>query len=254
VHLLYLDDAGSAKNPNERYLVLGGVAVYEAQAHWVTRELDKLAASIDSANADAIEFHASETFSGRTAPWDRMKREDRRQVIRDVLRVLPKAYDSCCAFSCAIDKASFPDVDPMALAFEDLCSRFDLYLDRMAAGGDRQRGLIILDKSSYETSLQKLARQFRQLGTQWGVQRHIADTPMFIDSRASRIVQLADHVAYATFRRYESGDSSYFDIIAARFFEADGIVHGLAHKQTRDPQCMCPACLSRRARARVSMA
>lgn len=45
MHLLYLDDAGSAKNPNERYLVLGGVAVYEAQAHWVTRELDKLAVS-----------------------------------------------------------------------------------------------------------------------------------------------------------------------------------------------------------------
>jgi hypothetical protein len=252
VHLLYLDDAGSARNRNERYIVLGGVAVYEAQAHWVTRELDKLASSIDASNSDAVEFHASEIFGGRTSPWNRLSKEQRKQTIRNVLRILPAAYDSCCAFSCAIDKESYPGVDPIALAFEDLCSRFDMYLDRMAMHGNRQRGLIILDKGAHEKTLQRLARQFRQLGTQWGVQRHIADTPMFIDSRASRIVQLADHVAYATFRRYESGDSSYFDIIAARFFEADGVVHGLAHKQIRDQQCMCPACLSRRSRARIA--
>ena len=42
MHLVYLDDAGSASNPNEQYLVLGGVSVFEAQPHWVTRELDKL--------------------------------------------------------------------------------------------------------------------------------------------------------------------------------------------------------------------
>ena len=30
MHLLYLDDAGSAGNKREEYLVLGGVSVYEA--------------------------------------------------------------------------------------------------------------------------------------------------------------------------------------------------------------------------------
>ncbi|GAG28924.1 unnamed protein product, partial [marine sediment metagenome] len=33
MHLLYLDDSGSTGNPNEEYLVLGGVSVYEAQPH-----------------------------------------------------------------------------------------------------------------------------------------------------------------------------------------------------------------------------
>jgi hypothetical protein len=77
VHLLYLDDAGSAKNPNERYLVLGGVAVYEAQAHWITTELDRLAAIFHAADPTALEFHASEIFSGRSAPWDSLGREQR---------------------------------------------------------------------------------------------------------------------------------------------------------------------------------
>lgn len=43
MHLLYLDDAGSAANATEQYLVLGGVSIYEAQANWFTQQLDNLA-------------------------------------------------------------------------------------------------------------------------------------------------------------------------------------------------------------------
>ena len=70
-----------------------------------------------------------------------------------------------------------------------------------------------------------MARQFRRLGTAWGVVRNLADTPLFIDSRASRMVQLAGHVAYAVFRRYEHGDSQYFDVVASRFDSADGVYY-----------------------------
>ena len=43
MHLLYLDDAGSTGNAKEQYFVLGGISIYEAQSHWITQELDKLA-------------------------------------------------------------------------------------------------------------------------------------------------------------------------------------------------------------------
>lgn len=68
MHLLYLDDAGSAANVNEEYLVLGGISVFEAQAHWFTQELDQLAMSIDSREPHGLEFHASEIFGRRTPP------------------------------------------------------------------------------------------------------------------------------------------------------------------------------------------
>ena len=55
-------------------------------------------------------------------------------------------------------------------------------------------------------------------------------TPFFVDSRASRLVQIADHVAYSVFRRYNSGDAHYFDIIAHRFDTVDNVIHGLVHK------------------------
>lgn len=135
------------------------------------------------------------------------------------------------------------------MAFEDLCQRFEFFLARQRQAGDPQRGPLILDRTTREPTLQRLSREFRKVGTQWGVLRNLADTPLFVDSRASRLVQIADHVAYSVFRRYSSGDAQYFDIfdiIASRFDEADGVIHGLVHKNAERFACLCPACLSRR--------
>ncbi len=246
MYLLYLDDSGSAVNPSEAYLVLGGVSIFERQVHWVSSELENLAKSINSAAPDLVEFHASEIFSGRRPPWSGIDKPARIEIIKQVLGVLGHAHESTCAFACAVHKASFPGADPMELAFEELCSRFDLQLKRRYASGDKQRGLIILDKSSHETSLQKLAKDFRLLGTRWGVLRNLAEIPLFVDSQASRAVQLADHVAYAVFRRYHAGDTSYLDLILHKFDAVDGRLHGLVHKQATNQNCMCPACMSRR--------
>ncbi len=245
MHLLYLDDAGSASNANEDYLVLGGLSVYEAQAHWFTQELDRLAETIDPSNPHSVEFHASEIFSRRKPPWKKMTREEAQGVIKAVLGILKNSYDTARAFACAIHKASFGNRDPVELAFEDLCSRFDMYLNRLRGDGDRQRGILILDESTQETTLQKMARDFRTLGTRWGVIRNLAETPLFVDSRASRLVQMADSIAYAVFRRYNAGDAKYFDILAPKFDSFEGVIHGLSHKQKVDAKCMCVACLSR---------
>lgn len=143
-------------------------------------------------------------------------------------------------------QTKIPDRDPIGLAFEDLCSRFDLYLQRLRSEGDRQRGILIIDEGTHRTTLQDMSRDFRTLGTKWGVIRNLADTPLFAESRASRLMQLADHVAYAVFRRYNAHDAQYFDVVASKFDSAEGVVHGLSHKQAVDPDCMCIACATRR--------
>ncbi|HEY7390528.1 MAG TPA: DUF3800 domain-containing protein [Bryobacteraceae bacterium] len=245
MYLLYLDDAGSPANPSEEYFVLGGVCVYEAQVEWFSRELDSLAMPYDK-NPEDVEFHASTIFSRREAPWKGLSVEEARGLLKSILQVAESSYETARLFACAIHKKSFPVADPVALAFEDLCQRFDYFLSRRRQEGDQQRGLIILDKTTRETSLQRLSREFRKVGTRWGSLKNIADTPLFVDSRASRLVQLADHVAYAVFRRYNSGDAQYLDIIASRFDEADGVYHGLSHKHAERSTCTCHGCLSRR--------
>ncbi len=92
---------------------------------------------------------------------------------------------------------------------------------------DTQRGLMLLDKSSTETRIQTLAREFKYEGHSWGHTKNYAEVPVFLDSKASRLIQLADLVAFALFRFHEHGDAQFYDVIR-HCFDADGpIENGL---------------------------
>lgn len=248
MYLLYLDDSGSPPNPNEDYFVLGGLSVPENSVRWLSGEIEAIAEEIDPDNPRSVEFHAAEIFSGKLDVWKGMKKEERIRTIKKVLGVLDAASPkSIAVFACAVHKNSTPG-DPVQIAFEQLSSRFDIYVRRQnTERGERQKGMIILDKSSYETSLQNLADQFRKDGTRWGNRlTTLSEVPLFVDSKASRIIQLTDHIAYAVFRRYNASDSVYFDCLESHFDWSDGVMHGLVHWQRYRRNCMCPACVTRK--------
>jgi hypothetical protein len=96
MYLLYLDDAGSPGNAAEAYFVLGGVCVFEAQVDWFSRELDKLAAPYNAAAPEDIEFHASEVFSRRVAPWNKLSCDEARGTLKSVLQVVNNSYNTTC--------------------------------------------------------------------------------------------------------------------------------------------------------------
>jgi hypothetical protein len=114
---------------------------------------------------------------------------------------------------------------PVARTFEEICNRSDLFLRRLHAHGDTQRGLIIFDESRYEASVQTLLEEYRILGTRYGgTVKNFADVPFFANSKATRLLQLADLVAYAVFRRYERGDTRLLDKIITKFETEDGVI------------------------------
>ena len=41
MYVLYLDDSGSVKNPNERHFVLAGIAVFERQTYHLIAKADQ---------------------------------------------------------------------------------------------------------------------------------------------------------------------------------------------------------------------
>ncbi len=83
------------------------------------------------------------------------------------------------------------------------------------------------------------------IGARWGHFRKLAEVPLFVDSRACRMIQLADLIAWSTFRKYEFKDGRFFDQLI-RLFDADGgVIHGLVHHKARAEECYCPACSTR---------
>lgn len=247
MYFLYLDDSGSPGNLDEDYFVLGGLAIHEDNVRWLTHQIDLLAVSIDSINPGGLEFHAAECFRGVEIPWKGMRRDQRIETIKNVLCCIEKDRSPIYVYGCAVHKTSFPHEDPVVKAFEDISSRFSYFVDHHPVKDQQQKGIIIIDKSSYELGLQSLVKDFRLSGNRWGRQlRNICEVPLFIDSKASRLIQLADHIAYAIFRRYNNGDLNYFNCIEDKFEEYDGKIQSLTHWHHLKKSCTCPSCMSRK--------
>lgn len=226
MYLLYCDESGNPGGHDHRFFVLAGIAVHEKQAWWISKELDTIAAKFNSATPQEVELHGNPMQGGKKF-WRDIPTSERRQAIKDALGILATSHSTNRIFACVIEKASASPLDPVSLAFEQVSSRFDMFLTRLhIRKNDSQRGLMIFDKSTYESTIQALATLFREQGHTYGKLRNLAEVPLFIDSRASRMIQLADLVAYALFRYYELGDDSYYQVIQNRFDSDGGIQHG----------------------------
>ncbi|WP_233079207.1 DUF3800 domain-containing protein [Rheinheimera soli] len=233
MHLLYIDESGSVADPNQQYFVLAGVSIFETKTHWVEQTLNTVAESFNVQDPWSVELHGSPMRSGREG-WKAHALLDRLSALDKVLQDAVVAHHgrSLRLFGAVVKKSALVGVDPVEHAFEQLVSRFDLFLKRVYQKyDDPQRGLMILDKSSTEMRIQNLAREFKYSGHTWGQTKNYAEVPVFLDSKASRLIQLADIVAYAIFRNFEHNDPRWFDIIKHCFDAEGGVTHGLYVKE-----------------------
>jgi len=226
MNLLYSDESGAVSDPKQTFFVLAGVSVFERQCFWLDNQLDAIAARFNPGDPASVELHGSPMLNGRGF-WRQFPLPDRIKAIKDALEILAASHISNTVFACIVRKSKVSPKDPVEVAFEQLSSRFDYYLRRLHKKGNSQRGIIIFDKSTYETTIQNLATDFRKIGHTWDVLRNLAEVPLFIDSRASRLIQLADLTAYSVFRHYEQGDSQFYSILAHKIDNDGGQLHGL---------------------------
>jgi hypothetical protein len=192
------------------------------------KELDKIAARFNPADPAAVELHGSPMHGGRSE-WRRFPVQDRIRAISDALAVVAKSHPSNTLFGAAVRKPTADPDSAVDIAFEEVCRRFDRYLKRLHRAGQTHRGIIVFDKATYESDIQSLAIDFRSVGGEWGVINNLCEVPLFLDSKASRLVQLADLVSFAIYRFHERQDSRFVDIVQDRFDVLAGKARGLAY-------------------------
>lgn len=226
MHLLYVDESGSHSDPNQSFFILSGVAIFERQTHWVEQHLNEIAARFSPEDPYAIELHGSPMRSGKSE-WRPFPMADRIQAIKDCLSIIPQSRGKYRLFASVVERGAHGEDDPIKSCFEQIASRFDKYLQRYNTQKKPERGIAIFDTSHTERSIQNLARTFKNDGHSFGKLRNFAEVPLFLDSKASRLIQLADLVAFAIYRHFQADDSQYFDIIKNSFDNVGGTVHGL---------------------------
>jgi hypothetical protein len=161
--------------------------------------------------------------------------------------VCQDAHYPCAFFGAVIDQAY---ADREQRAYEEVLHKFDEMLTRQAnALGTHQRGIVIHDRRLIEKDVQGWAQTWSRVAGRIGKLTHMADVPFFADSRASRLIQAADFVAWGLYRYYgDSKDEQWVRPLWPRFDAADGVMHGLIHVSPGYRKCQCPPCASRHAK------
>ena len=220
MYLLYLDEAGDFNSwQNQNCAVLGGVAVHEGQLERISILVDQVQAKWFPGITLPLEFHASAIRAGK----DRFRSftpADRALMLSDLFGLLSKEqFPQLVAFATAIDVSAVKTpTQALGDTFEDVCQRFNTFLVRGFGKGIKNKGLLVIDHSSYSEPIYRdLISRFRSTGTRYGYLHNIVDTPFFTESHYTRFMQLADWVAWAAFRYHESKDPTYLDQILPRF-------------------------------------
>lgn len=102
-------------------------------------------------------------------------------------------------------------------------------------------GLLIHDNN--ETVAKRhteLMKKFHQAGTLWTGVKSIVETPLFVDSQLTSMVQIADLCAYALRRYLENNEDEIFSLVFQRADRKDGIAVGVRHFTS--PSCLCKIC------------
>lgn len=173
--------------------------------------------------------------------------DERRRFVEEIAKCVAN-WGFARLFAECIDKFHFdPNLTPNSMAeqaFEQLISRFEKFLQNMAINQQHQGdyGLIVHDNN--ETIAKKhtnMMRKFLRKGTFFTDIRHIIETPLFVDSQLTSMVQIADLCSYALRRYLENGEKTLFELVYERADRRQDKVVGVRHFTKNS--CTCKICL-----------
>jgi hypothetical protein len=250
--LLYVDESGDFTKQGQHF-VLGAVAIPEQMLSGVSGRLDRLVSGHLSPHFSNTELHTAEIRKGQGI-WRGVPRATRDGLLTDVAGYLGSVKtEGFALFGVAHEPGAVAGVDPLERCYEELLLRFTEMLIRLEPLLGRQMGIVIADEAKYERVIQAVVRRWRASGTRIKPLRRLAEVPLFVDSKASRLIQAADFVAHAVYRHYAAGQSDLLGGLLGGFDSDGGVLHGLCHLSSQHRRCPCPACISR-ATARRSRA
>ncbi|MBI2803641.1 MAG: DUF3800 domain-containing protein [Planctomycetes bacterium] len=225
-YLLYVDESGDPGRHGSSHLILAGAALFEGKWLPLEKDLRMLIDRFFPVPPKPTEIHLAELRQGRGV-FRSLTKGERTALLNEFCQVATNLIETeLTCFAVIADKAHWfasnggkTGDDLYAEMFEDLSSRFDLYLRRRYAEGAPSKGIIIADphKASLCEALKSQQRLFQRQGHRWDALHNLIETVFFLDSHESPGLQLADLTSYAVWRLVNSNDDSIVRKISALF-------------------------------------
>jgi hypothetical protein len=245
VYLFYLDESGEPGSwqQNDNF-ILAGVAIHEGQVRRLSGQIDAVQRRFFPSILVPIEIHSQHIHGGKDR-FRQMPSADRAALLDAAYDVIAAAgFPNLVAFITAIHVSAVTSASQaLEDCLADVCQRFNTFLVRQCNAGHIDKGLLIMDRSGREARVRELMAEFERSGTQHGYLGNIMDVPYFADSTNTRMLQIADLVAFAGGRYFNANDRTYLDNVLARIDRRSsrGPVVGLKHIVGRTHRCSCIA-------------
>jgi len=175
-----------------------------------------------------------------TRRYAHLTRDERVTCLRNLAGELAK-WDNIRIFADAIAKTDFNigNQTPYEMAFEQVLTRFQAYLLR--ANGT---GIVVHDNNNtVAPRLHQLSRKFHEEGTFYRQIPNIVETPLFVDSSLTAMIQMADLCSFSLRRALEKHETDLWDIVEPRVDEFRGKNVGVRHYTGPRP-CSCRICIA----------
>jgi hypothetical protein len=183
----------------------------------------------------------------KTNPYIHLTYDERMNFIREIASTI-SSWTFARLFAECIDKIFFnPSATPVSIdeqALEQIITRFEYFLknlDKSTHG--KTFGLLIHDNN--DTVARKhtlLMKKFHNHGTFWVDIDHLIETPLFVNSELTGMIQLSDVCCYALRRYLENNESDLFEKIFDRGDRKNGACVGIRHFSST--ACSCIICKS----------
>lgn len=197
----------------------------------------------DSKRNSDLKKNYKKTESYIHLAWDQ-----RKQAVLEIAQTIGR-WNWARLFAECIDKAHFDPARAQCSvgeqAFEQLISRFERFLTNTESIGHQNFGLIIHDNNqTISAKHTELMRRFHAQGTLWTHVTRIMETPLFVGSELTRMVQIADLCGYAIRRYIENSETELFEPIFQRADRIRQTVVGVRHFSAAS--CSCQICVAHR--------
>lgn len=182
----------------------------------------------------------------KTNQYIHLTQDERCNFILDITKCIAK-WKSARLFAECIDKVFYDPVKAKQTTdeqgFEQLVSRFEQFLERTnKKKSERCFGLLIYDNNiTVAKKHTVLMHRFRKSGTLWTHIDRIIETPLFVNSDLTSMIQIADVCAYSLRRYLENNEEELFNNIFQRADTTpDGKKVGVRHFTKAG--CKCKIC------------
>lgn len=185
-----------------------------------------------------------------TQPYLHLTHKERLQFLDEIASCV-SGWGYVRLFAECIDKVHFDPIKTKRLvdeqAFEQVVTRVEIFLNHIQGADvtESSHALLIHDNNpTFARKHTEMMKKFHDEGTLWTRVQHIVETPLFVDSQLTSMVQIADFCAYALKQYVEKNDARYFDPVFKRADRQGGKSVGVRH--FTDLKCKCQICASHR--------